>query len=431
LVVSLKAHRRAGVVSAELASGLMVHARAMKAQPQVRISALVTGLELVEPPDLRGISGLVGAGLSDPSGRWTALAVPEGLMLRATVEPPATIASTLRELAALLTMPAIDAQRFGQARDERFRQLKSASADHQVAAAMLELLAPGVDGALAPPGPDHVASLTHDMGVAFASEQFARRPIDIAIVGPLDAHEALREAIGALAAVGPRPRDALWPVRGVGRAAGKDVTITGRLPAGQVMLSVGVPAPGIRELRASRVAQVCAVLLENALGRAARSAQADALLVIASPVPGRVYPKLGLCVGTMLVRADAAGAQAKGQGLVASVHQQLAALAQRGPARAELEEARQRVARDAAKRLDESEHWLRALPSAWFLDVPVDELADAPSVVLSLGFDEVAQQLAQWSAPGAITTVLVLPQGPPAVPAPPEPPAGRAPAGGP
>jgi len=407
-VVALSVHRRAGVTSLELSNGVRVHARAMVGQPDVLISVLLAGTELRELPSERGMTGLIAASLQEPSGSWTARATPEGLVLRARCEP-ADLASTLRALVATLDRPELDAVRFELARAERVALAGQSSAQRQVAGAMLGLIAPGAEGALGPPTAEALAALTVERARVVAGDLAGVSAVDVAIVGQVQVQDALREARAVLGAVRARVRDRLDERRGIEREPGKDVEVVGRLPAGQVMVSVSVPAASLAALRQSRAGLIAAVLMEGELRASARQAGVDAMLVVASPLPGRVYPKLGLCVGTMLVRVEPELAQQTGRKLAASVRERLTQVAARGPEAEALKAARARVVREAQQRLGEREYWGGALPAAWFLGVHIDELGEAPEVLATLSIDEVAHEVSAWGRPGAVTTVVLWP----------------------
>ncbi|MCU0688413.1 MAG: hypothetical protein MUE97_01535 [Phycisphaerales bacterium] len=435
--------QRAGITTADLPSGVRVHVRPMGTadgpdrQP-VRIAVLLAGTELAEPPDGRGLSMLAAAALEAPSG-WTLRHTPEGWTLTSelAMSPAgggesmdtlqgAALGKRLGSLAAWLAagdeQVLIDDARFATGQRAVLGQLapevggggggeapRGASPDRQVAHALLRAMTPTDSAQARPPTRASVMGLTRERAEAFARGQMRQRAMDVVIVGPIGHAAALDAARRALAPVGPRQREAMLDQRMLARVEPRDdrerlTILPGTLPEGQVLIVLSFPAPAQRDLRQSRLALIAAKVLQAELRTALAERGIRPGLVVTGVVPGRTFPNLGVSTGTIMapIARDAV------PGVVEALHAHLAKLWREGPTVAVMTEARAAAISEIEPRLARADYWLGAIPSAWFLDVPLDELGTAPAAMGAMRSGDLREYVGQWWTPQRGRTLVVI-----------------------
>jgi hypothetical protein len=432
---------RAGITTADLASGVRVHVRPMGAgdgpdrQP-VRIAVLLAGTELAEPEDGRGLSMLAASALEAPSG-WTLRHTPEGWSLTSELAMNAPAAGAGmdggeagalgKRLAALAAWLApgdekvlVDEARFsagqrvtlGQLLPELAQGQQSTSPDRQVAHALLRAMTPTDSPQARPPTRASVKGLTRLQVEAFARAQFRQRAIDVVIVGPIAPAPALDAARRALGGVGARRREAMLDRRMLARVEPGDdrerlTMLPGTLPEGQVLIVLSFPAPSQTDLRQSRLALIAAKVLQAELRTALAERGIRPGLVVTGVVPGRTFPNLGVSTGTIMAPISREAVP----GVVEGLHAHLARLWREGPSIPVMTEARASAISEIEPRLARADYWLGAIPSAWFLDVPLDELGTAPAAMGAMRAMDVREYVGQWWAPQRGRTLVVFAEG--------------------
>jgi hypothetical protein len=424
-VVAVELHRAPGVnvTSIDLSSGvrLLVRPARRPSTGEVHISALVPGVELLESPGERGLFALAAASMDLPGPlAWTVRASPEGLVLRCTA-PPGRAGEALAQLQGALTRPALSAERFRAKLEEQQRVAAffAQPAERQVAQAMLRVIAHHAgaehEPSLRPPGAEVLGTHTQQRAHDFLARALAQRPVDIALITP-DVPGTIQGAREALASLPARARDRMIERRTHSPrppAPGEhpDVQVlAGRVPPGQVLLSIALPAPPITDLASSRAMLLAGALLEQELRAAAGDVGGQVVLVTGVTNPGRVFPSLGHSVGTLMARLDAGQAEALAQ----RVAQRLEALLESPVEEARLAVVRAEQVSQLESRVGEDEYWLSSLPASWFLGVSVDDLAGAPGAVRAATPEGLRRQLSQcWRAPDGrpLAVIVVLTPG--------------------
>lgn len=403
---------RAGVTSITLASGLQVHLRPADAQV-IRIAAVLLGPELVEPAQHRGITALVAGSLNMSRWpAWTCRLTPEGLLFTAETAPD-NLEAALTALCEILRDPVLDAGRFDSAKSASIkeRQGSGREGDRAIADALSRTLIPTLDPRARPGSVEALSAITLADAQAFASSQFAARPVDLAISGGVDAPTALpilRRTLGTLSPA--RERSLLTDLRDAKRLAATQTTLPGRVPAGSVLMTLALPAPPQSDLRQSRLALVASKLLQNDLSDAIKAAGLRTTLVSTTVMPGRTWPGLGVTIGTLLVTTPADDQAV--ERLRTIVRDRIAQIHLRGPSVEAFARARQEAIDELAPRIKRDDYWLSALPVSWFLGVPIDELGTAPDMLASFRSTDLVEHVTQWWSTEQVTTLIIRPEAP-------------------
>ncbi|TVQ62106.1 MAG: insulinase family protein [Phycisphaerales bacterium] len=436
-VVELARDEASGVVSAWLASGVRVHAKAMPEAEQVRISAVFAGGEMLETPEARGVASLIasaGLGRASHGGAPTVETDAElsrrGVTVTAYVMrdairldlggPAGELGWMLELLGAVAREPRIEA---GPAR--AWRQAYGSLAERATADPMLRLrqsllgaLTSGAGQDLASSGSVHLDHLTAELASSWITRLVVEAPMEVAIVGALSWADAIAQAEGALAGLPVRARIAPG-VRGGGReggavrapardGAGARLGVLGptyveRMEGGgRSAVLVGFEGPGmdqLRELRAVTLArEVLSDRVSDRLSDRESSQHAWAALM-----PGDSGASLGLFA--LIVSAPSHRADQ----LVGLAQVELSRFASEGPTDAELATAKADVDRRLAAQLASPVHWAARLSTLTYRGQRLEDLTGARAAYESISPAEVRETFRAWMARGAGALASELP----------------------
>jgi len=401
---------RAGTTSILLDSGIQVHIKSFPVG--THIAALVIGPELLESPDQLGLTRLVASSLDlSAAPGWSSKIWPEGIALQHssyTPATPATLTPTLATLASILKSPRLDPARFAQAKSDLLTAAH-ATADGKASPSVQAI------GAMVDPfnqahakrlTPELVQAITIEAAQAFADARFAQRAIDIALVTPANAADVITIVQSNFADLPARTRDRLDAARDLPRPPPTTQQTISSSPNDLSNIVLAFPAPPQSNLTQARLSFLASKLMQAELAAAIKEQGLKPRLLIGNAIPGRVLPNTGLCVATAVVNADAAQAEK----LIAATRERLTRLVAQGPTQASFDRARQDLLDDITLRLESVDYWFTSLPVAWFLNVPIDELATAPDTLANLKPDDLHDHLRTWWQPDLLSTLTATPQ---------------------
>jgi len=397
---------RAGTTTLLLDSGLQVHIKPFTT-PGMRIAVLIAGPEFLESPTQLGLTRLVASSLDlSTFPGWSAQLWPEGISLQHTTSTT-PLTQTLSTLATIIKSPRLDPARFAKAKAELLTASRAtADAKPNSAAQAIGAIFDPINQARAERlTPELVQAITIEAAQAFADARLSSSAIDIAIVGRIQPAEAIPVIQSALANISPRPRDRFDAPRNLPRPTPAAHHAHNPGPADQAYIVLTLPAPPQHDLTQARLSVLASKLMQAELTSAITEQGLKQLIVAGNAIPGRALPNMGLCIATAVVHADAAQAEK----LIAATRERLTRLVTQGPTQASFDRARQDLLDELTPRLATADYWVTALPVAWFLNVPIDELATAPETLANLKLQDLADHLRQWWQPDQLTTLTVTP----------------------
>lgn len=411
--------RQAGVTSLALSNGVDVHLRPM-AKPgagRVVIAVLVPGIELDETAATRG-TGMLAIDALKPAagpGKLKVVQRPEGLLITASCAA-ADLEGTLRQIAATLAEPALDAEAFAQAREKALAQsaVFEGRSDHKAAEAMLRLMTPADDVRLRRPTAANIEAVTLEGATASLKRHLSAGAVDVAVVGDVDAAALGPVVASVFGALPVRARDRMIELRAAKRlpppAGEADAVVEGV----RALLTVSLPAPAISDLADARVAAVAARLLEREVAEALRESGLKVSQASGVAMTGRTHFALGSVIGSFLLAGD----EAHVKGAAAVARARIAKLIEDGPTKGELKRAVDDAEGEIGNRIESADYWSQSLAMAWFLRVSVDELGTAPAVIKATTAQRVRQHMEKWWRPEGTLTVTILPVAAEAAPGP-------------
>jgi predicted Zn-dependent peptidase len=402
--------RQAGITSLALSNGVDVHLRPM-AKPgtgRVVVAVLVPGIELDETAATRG-TGMLAIDALKPAagpGKLKVVQRPEGLLITASCAA-ADLEGTLRQIAATLAEPALDAEAFAQAREKALSQSAAFEGrpDHKAAEAMLRLMTPADDVRLRRPTAANIEAVTLERATASLRRHLSTSAVDVSLVGDVDAATvgpAAAEIFGALPA---RARNRMLELRAAKRlpppAGEADAVVEGV----RAMLTVSLPAPAISDLADARVAAVAARLLEREVAEGLRESGLKVSQASGVAMTGRTHFDLGSVIGSFLLVGD----EAHVKGAAAVARERIAKLIEDGPTNVQLKRAVEDAEGEIGSRIESADYWSQSLAMAWFLRVSVDELGTAPAMIKATTAQRARQHMEKWWRPEGMLTVTIVP----------------------
>ncbi|MFT3686940.1 MAG: hypothetical protein QM783_18800 [Phycisphaerales bacterium] len=222
--------RSTGVSSLSLSNGVDIHLRSMPrpGAGKVVVAVFVPGVELEETAQTRGTAMLAveslklaqGAGVGDTKLRATLR--PEGLLITAACSTDKAV-STLRQIAATLADPTLDAALFDDAKTKAIAAAGRAAdkPETQAAEALLGAVTPANDVRLRRPTEQELRAVTVGSAQEFIRRLCRVRAVDAAVAGDLEPGVLAGPSAEALGALLPRTRDRLTALRGRAPRAGR------------------------------------------------------------------------------------------------------------------------------------------------------------------------------------------------------------------
>lgn len=225
LVVEMQAHRRSGVVSAWLVNGIRVHHRRMTVQPdQIEVMISFAGGELLECPETRGLSLLCAALLDRPSSRAIAQedirqrlegrdvlieggAMHDSLLVRVS-GAAADIRAGIEVAASALSSPLVTEDSMVIARTAACDDVKRTQNDARwsVTEPLLELVTPINECRNKLACTKRMGMYTAEQATNWVVRHAGSSPCEIAIVGDIEANEAIAMIAEVFAKFPARPR---------------------------------------------------------------------------------------------------------------------------------------------------------------------------------------------------------------------------------
>lgn len=433
-------HRRSAVVSAWLTNGLRVHHRQMpQPQGQAFVVIAVSGGELLETADNRGISLLAAAALDNFNALDPARAAELNLKNRDVhlecASGPDSIQLTLwgsvddlsfglRAVVDMLLGPVIDDHAFEVARDSVLAAIDRRAMDERarVSDAVVAMLYPQGEVRAAPASAAQIRQITRASLVAWLDSHLRAdgRPIEAAIVGDLSLEAALRLADAHLARLPARPRPAFALAaaeRRIARPPGPiDRKITVSRPDGLGAAMVGCFGPDLDHLEEQRAlraaARILTARLPDALTAAGitrpQRAEPPGVGVIASAYPG---------FGLFIAGADVEPADVDGAWRVLLT--ELDRLVAQGPGVDELKPVAELLAGLVEKYNQDARYWASVLSRSTTLGVDPDVAFDGAAFYRALTPDRIRAALQTYCTPATRISVSLTPapsQPPPAQP---------------
>jgi len=294
-VVELREARTAGVVSATLSNGVLVHWRRIDSA-QACLVVTLGGAESLEDASNRGVSavlarvlggdrggGLAG-GINDDALRIEVASGPDALRFRVLGSPEA-VEDAAAILAGLLGRPTLSDEGIIAARDTVVREIEARqrSARGKIRGAMDGLLcgaSGGGDPRLSPLTPEQVARVTPAMVRAWLERHAGTdagasgSPVEAAVVGDLPLERAVSIARAALGGLGPRGNPGAgpetleamggkaWPTRIPGPLVGRLEACAGAGEPGQTIVLLGYFGPDSSQIARTRALRAGARMLE-------------------------------------------------------------------------------------------------------------------------------------------------------------------------
>jgi zinc protease len=423
-IVEVSRQEEAEVWSVWLANGARVHHRHM---PQRRGEATITitlaGGELLEDVATRGLSQAAARAWAVPATRTLTSAQVRELMapvkarvagnagpdaMTLTVSgSPADLEQALRLAHRLLTDPVVEPAALEQWKREQAMLI--AQRGLSPAGAVQEELA----RALFPrdePRTRLLESADLDRLDAAAAQAWlelhlAHAPIELSIVGDIDAERAFDLVERYIGSLPPRDRirhDARDPRRALDRPRGpiralRDV----RSPTPQAFVVCGFYAPDETDVRSCRLLEVASRVLSRRALREVREARGLAYSPMVQLQPGTTYPGLGLFVVLSTTSPGAADELARAFDAL------LDDLASSGPDEEEMRTVRGQIDTILEEQLREPRFWSQRLRTLDYSGRRLEDIMAARASYAAISTEEVREAMSRFRTPGSRFTVIV------------------------
>lgn len=414
------------VTSLWLGNGVRAHHRHMtQRRGQILLVATLAGGTIEEQAGTRGLTEAAAQAWARPAsgrlsstgirdvlvGRRVAIAPKVGedavtLTLRTT---PADLETAFQLLHLLLTDPVVEAVALEQWRQEALRD----AADRRAVpmAALREVAAdalrPPAEPRMRPLGPAEVTAVTRESAQAWLHRLVTHAPLEIAVVGDVDAATAsalVARYVGALpsrARIGPETLASLrqvLPVPGPIRVAHSLPT---RTPQAAVL--VGFRGADARDRRDARLLTVAARVLSTRMHRTLREERQLVYSVHAASRPALAYPGYGAFVVQAPTDPARAGA------LATEIEAMYAHFATEGPTEAEMAVARRQIRTQLDEQLERPGFWAMRLASTHYRGESPQEPLEARRQYEEATARDVQETFRRYAQPGAGFTIVVTP----------------------
>ncbi len=425
--VEMQTSRQTGVTSIWLASGVRVHHRRIeRVRDQVVVTLAMSGGELLETAETRGLSRLSAAVLD----RWTLVApiaasraapganiriaagAPvDGLQLRLVCDAP-SLGVGIDALRELIASPSISKDVLNDARDALSAEMGQDARDGRARAARLvrSLMSPFPpdDPRAREPDVRQLQAVTADQVSAWIRSHSAKdaSTIEIAVVGDVSLSVALRAVDSAIGSLPSRPRPAPGADVRISRIARavEPIRVVRTLPGAGTGATVhsGFVAPDVDRLDDQRTLRVAGrVLLQRVREAAGGSVmRRDEGTFAMSPVPIRG-------VGTFLLSVPASRENA--EAVLAIVDAEIERMVREPVAEAELAEAAAPLLQAAKEFASDSRYWSGVLARCSALGLEPDEIDAAAAHYAALTPDALRDAMRRYAIPDARVRVTILP----------------------
>jgi zinc protease len=436
-VVEQSLHVDSGVTSAWLDNGVRVHHRFMdQRRAQVSVVVTVAGGRIQETAANRGISDAAAvawdrpatSALSSPqirdlmTGRKVRVSrhVGDDALTLTVAGDPADLESGLQLAYLLLTDPLLEAPALEQWKESQVqavaaRKLQPSGVLAEAMAAAFSLAPEPRLGLL---DVAQVRAISLDAARAWLRDLVASAPIEVAIVGDLDATRALemvRRYLGALPARARIDDKTLHALRAIPRTPGPirvERTVDTRTP--QAVVVDGFFGADLRNVRDSRLLTMAARMLSTRMNRTIREEKQLVYSIGASSQPASEYPGFGRFA------AQAPTDPAKAGALAAAVDAIYAAFAADGPTPGEVDVARRQMATLLDEIMRDPEFWTWRLAVLDYRGLSLSDIVQMPAAYQAFTAAEIQETFARYYRPDARFRFLITPRPPDAVaPAPP------------
>jgi zinc protease len=422
-------HAATGVTSAWLSNGVRVHHRRLtERRHEVSVVISLAGGQIQETAATRGIARAAVAAWDRPATSRLASTQIRDLMTGKRVRvsgaagddsvalvvqgDPADLESGLQLAHLLLTDPVLEPAAFAQWRDAELTRLAARRTEPRavLADALAEALYPPGEARLRPLTAAQVAALGRDAAQTWLRELVSRAPVEVAMVGDLDAAAALRLAATYLGSLPPRERigpAVLAPLRRVPLPAGPiraERTVPTRSP--QAVVLEGFLGPDIQAVQDVRRLILAGRVLTTRMTREIREQKGLVYSIGAWLQPGREYPGFGL------FSAQAPTDPAKAATLAAAVEAMYLDFAARGPTAEELAVARRQTLNVLDEALRTPDFWTGRLTTLDYRGLRLDDISGAAAAYEATTAAEVREAFARYFRPEARVRIVVLPRPP-------------------
>lgn len=429
--VEIQTARRSGVTSIWLASGIRVHHRRIETvRNQVVVTLAMSGGELLETAETRGLSRLAAIAMM----QWTSIApnaaaragamadirivagAPiDGVQIRVICDPRA-LRMGMDAMREMIESPAITRESLDKARDALVIELRREEQDERsmMARAIFQAMNPlPVDDARGRPlDPRQLAGVTPEQVTGWIARHAAENgsTIEVAVVGDVGLSEALDAVDGALGSLPPRARPGLGvdtritPISRTPRPLQETRTLAGW--SSRASVSSGCVAPEIDRLDDQRVLRAAGrVIIERARARLGNPGVAGGrgdptIALTPSPISG---------MGTFLVSTQVAPSDA--EGAMAILDAELDQLAREAPTPAELAVAVVPLIQTAKEFETDARYWSGVLARSTALRVAPDDIMAATDFYKALAPDAVRDTVRRYVTPEARIRMTILPPG--------------------
>ncbi len=425
-VVELESHPRAGVVTAWLENGVVVHhRRAAPANSRARIVITLTGGQIEELAETRGLTQHASVLWDAPATRGWGVSEIRQMMLgrdvtmrgrtgedRIRLELEGSVddlQSGLELVCLLLTEPVIDDGAFArwQAAEESVLRMRSYQPASVAIRTLWNELLPAFDTRPRPLTVDDVRATPLHAVQSWIELLVSCAPIEVAVVGDIDAAagvDLVRRTLGGLPHRARVHSDLHDELRFVERRPGPiDELVVIESMSEQAVALVGFPGADETDVRNRRGLDLAAYVFRARLDDAMRDRTSLVGAVQVQNAPATSYPGFGLFVAMATTGPEQAEQVAD---LMVALLDDLVA---EGPTERELQLARLSLTGKLKRSLEDAGFWADALSSSIYHNMPPERHLDAAALIESLGASDVHAILERHAAEDRRIRIVVKP----------------------
>jgi zinc protease len=426
-VVEQVLHAESGVTSAWLDNGVRVHHRFMdQRRAQVNLVITLAGGRIQESAANRGITDAAAVAwdrpatstLSSPqirdlmTGRKVRIGrqVGEDALTLTVAGDPADLEPGLQLAYLLLTDPLLEGPALAQWKEVQIQAVEARKVHPSGA------LAEAMAGAFSAPTEPRlrlldaaqIRALELAPARAWLRALVAGAPIEVAVVGDLDAARSLDLVRRYLGALPPRPRiddKILHALRAIPRVPGPirvERTVDTRTP--QAVVVDGFFGSDLRNVRDSRLLTMAARMVSTRMNRTIREEKQLVYSIGASSQPAYEYPGFGRFA------AQAPTDPTKAAALAAAVDAIYAAFAADGPTPGELDVARRQMATLLDEVMKDAEFWTWRLAVLDYRGLDLSDIVEMPAAYQAFTAAEIQDAFARYYRPDARFRFVIRPK---------------------
>lgn len=414
-----------GVTSAWLENGVRVHHRFMDYRKDtVLMSISLIGGQIEETAENAGVTTVATLAFDRPAtGRLRSTDV-EDLMTGKNIRVSATgqgdlfsisvtgspidLETGLELVHALLTDGRIEQTAFDQWKERAHQEWENVSRVPGFQATVaLRSLTSGGDPRLAPMSPERIDRQTLEAGQAWFERLRREAPIEVAIVGDIQADVALPLVEKYLGSLPKRERTAaaLDKLRTLNRGAGPlERTVEVDTITPQTVVFAGFMGTEVQNVADVRALNLAALTLDSRLVKRIREELALVYGIGANSVPAETYRDSGIFL------SGAPCAPGKGGDVIREVEAIFAAFTKDGPTAEELENAKKQVTNNVEKESREPGFWMNLLRTLTLRGLKLDEYKDITAKYQAYTAEQVRETFAKYNTQARMFRVMANPK---------------------